>query len=197
MAPRYLPVATFQQWWHDETTVDVGLVEAAILTAEQAIDNALQRKMVVVTSGAPGLTTRVYAPPALDLLFIDDCTEVTVVSDNSTTLTVGTDYQLEPLNGLDGAGQSVPYSSIRRLSGYWYRDGHKATVSITARFGWATIPYEVVESCKIIAKDVLTNRNMSNGLVAITEAGGVGSRENRIVREMISHYRSIRSWGIA
>lgn len=197
--PRYLPVATFKQWWKDDTSADDSLVEAAINAAETAIDNALGRKMIVVTSGAPGLTARMYAPRHRDVVFIHDCTEVSAVSDNGATVT-SAEYQLEPLNGLSDAGESMPYTAIRRLTGWWSRDfqnPNKATLSITARYGWATIPYEVIESCKIVTADMLSNRDMRNGLVAITEAGGVGSRENMTVRNMVARYRSQRSWGIA
>ena len=193
--PRYVPTATFKQWWKTETTDDDSLIiEPAINAAELAIDNALQRKMIVASASS----TRVYRPnPSTDLLTIDDATAITAVVENSVTLVEGTDYQLEPLNGLSPAGEAWPYYKIRRLDAKWYTNGERATVSVTGTWGWAAVPFEVVESCKIIAADMLSNRDMRNGLVAITEAGGVGSRENMTVKNMIAKYRSIRSWGIA
>lgn len=192
--PRYLPVATFKQWWKTETTADDSLIEAAINAAEVAIDNALQRKMIVAGSA----TSRMFRPnPRSRILVIDDATTVTAVTEDSASLTANTDYILEPLNGLSGAGETVPYSSIRRLDSHWYTYDETPTVTVTGTWGWAAIPFEVVESCKIIAADMLSNRDMRNGLVAITEAGGVGSRENLTVRNMVAKYRSSRSWGIA
>jgi hypothetical protein len=197
--PRYLPVATFKTWWKTEISAEDSLVEAAINAAELAIDNATGRKMIVVTSGAPGLTTRVYRPASCgsDVLWLDDFTELSALTENGSPLTSGTDFVLEPLNNLSTAGETVPYDRAIRYGRSWYVDPPKATVSVTARFGWAAIPYEVIESCKIIAADMLSNRDMRNGLVAITEAGGVGSRENLTVRNMIAKYRSSRSWGVA
>jgi hypothetical protein len=196
--PRYLPVATFKTWWKTEISAEDSLIEAAINAAEVAIDNATGRKMIVVTSGAPGITTRVYRPDRdTSVLRLDDFTELSTLTENGNTLTSGTDFVLEPLNNLSTAGETVPYDQATRYNRCWYWDGPKATVSVTARFGWAAIPFEVVESCKIVAADMLSNRDMRNGLVAITEAGGVGSRENLTVRNMIAKYRSRRSWGVA
>ncbi len=193
--PRYLPVATFRQWWKSETNVDDELIEAAINAAETAIDNALQRRMVVA-SGVDA--ERVYRPQLNSpILLIHDCVTVTSIVENGTTLTEGTHFVLDPLNNLNAAGETVPYHRALRYGQNWYTDGPKATVTVDADWGWAAIPYEVVESCKIIAADMISNRDMRNGLVAITEVGGVGSRENTTVRNMIAKYRAPAAFVVA
>lgn len=185
MAPRYLPVATFQQWWQDETSQNATLIEAAILAAERAIDNELGRPMIVATTAS----ARSYAPDAAsDLLWIDDCTTITSITEDGTAVS-SDDWQAEPLNNLTSAGETVPYYKVRRLDGDWYSNRRKATVTVTATWGWAAIPYEVVEACKTLAKDILLNRDARFGLAGITDAGGVGMRENPVVRSMLSHYR--------
>ena len=184
--PRYLPVATFKLWHKDETTLDDTLVEAAINAAETAIDKALQRRMAVSSTSSD----RSYAPtPQSQILYIHDATAVTSVVENGRTLTANVDYQLEPLNAIDATGEAWPYYVIRRLDNWWYTRGQRATVVVTGAWGWASIPPMVVEACKIVTGDMLSNRDMRNGLVAITEAGGVGSRENRTVRDMVANYR--------
>lgn len=189
--PRYLPVDTFKLWWKSEITADNALIEAAINAAETAIDKELGRRLIVAPTPA---TARVYRPDWCSrYLHINDATEITSVVENGVTLTAGTDYILEPLNGLDPAGEAWPYERLVKYSGWWYTDGPKATVTVTAKWGWAAIPFEVVESCKIVAADMLSNRDMRNGLVAITEAGGVGSRQNQTVREMIRHYKATKA----
>lgn len=190
--PRYVPVATFKQWWKDETSADDTLIEAAINAAETAIDNALQRRMIV----ASGTTSaRVFRPnPCTPILYFDDAKTVTSIVENGVTLTSGTDFVLEPLNGLSTTGEAWPYYRALRYGRDWYTDGVKATVTITADWGWSAIPYEVIESCKIVAADMLSNRDMRNGLVAITEAGGVGSRQNQTVRDMVAKYRHPRAY---
>lgn len=185
--PRYLTVGTFKDWYKDETSVNDSLIEAAINAAETAIDNALQRRMVIA-SGTP--SERVFRPnPCSPILYFDDAKTVTSIVENGVTLTANTDFVLEPLNGLSATGEAWPYYRALRYGRDWYTDGPKATVTITADWGWTAIPYEVIESCKVVAADMLSNRDMRNGLVAITEAGGVGSRQNQTVRDMIAKYR--------
>jgi len=185
--PRYLPVSTFKSWWKSEISADDSLIEAAINAAETAIDNALQRRMIVAT-GTP--SARKFRPnDCTPILYINDAKTVTSIVENGTTLTADTDYVLEPLNGISATGETWPYYRVLRYGRDWYTDGVKPTVTVTADWGWTAIPYEVIEACKIVTSDMLSNRDMRNGLVAITEAGGVGSRENLTVRNMIAKYR--------
>lgn len=193
--PRYLPVAELKVYIRGDITADDTLLEEAINVAEQTLDNACGRRFVVASAS----TARVYVPqPATTILFIDDATAVTVVSENGTTLVEGTGYQLEPLNGISDSGEAIPYTQIRRLDNWWYRDGPEGTISVTATYGWAAIPALIKEACKVLAKDALENREVRHGLVAVVDGvGGVGSRDNKIVREAVRSYRSSRSWGIA
>ena len=107
-------------------------------------------------------------------------------------------YQLEPVNGLSATAEAVPYTRIRLLSGAWsVTDRAEASISVTATWGWTSIPYPIIEACKILAKDILSNRDVRFGLVAITDAAGVGARTNPIVASAIASYRRVESWGIA
>ena len=196
---RYVTVQYAKDWARDEVTADDDIWGDAIASAEQSVDNATQRRMEVVTAGAPGLSARVFIPPAqVDVLFIDDCTEVTAITDDGTALTVGTDYQLEPLNGRSGSGEVVPYDSVRRLGGRWSRGtDEEATVSITARWGRDAIPAEVKQAVVIMAKDVILARESRFGLAGIAESGGVRAVDNPIWQAAVRHYRGPKSWGIA
>lgn len=185
--PRYLPVATFKQWWKSETTADDSLIEAAINAAETAIDKELQRRMIVAGASA---TDRVYRPDRCSqYLHIHDATEVTAVVENGVTLTVDTDYILEPLNNLNASGETWPTERIVRRNTWWYTNDNEATVTVTAKWGWAAIPPEIVEACKIVTADLLANRDVQLGVIGITETGAVGPRQNPTVREVIRHYR--------
>ena len=190
---RYLTVEVFKQWARDEIDVDDALISQALLAAEQAIDNECHRRFQT----AQASTVRSYPGTGSDLLFVDDFTTITQIDENSVTLTAGDDYQLEPVNQLSAAGESIPYDCVRRLGKSWYRDGLKAVIDVTGTPGWLAIPPQVVEACKIVTKDVLTNRNVHHGVVAVTDVAGIAARENRTVQTMIKHYRSHRSWGIA
>lgn len=198
MATRYLTVASLKLWMRSEiTTADDTFLDAAIQDAETALDNACGRRFEIASSS----TARVYIPTGTNLLYIHDCTAIASVVDNGSTLTSGTDYQKEPLNGINDAGAVVPYYSLRRLLTKWYDFlGGQATITVTATWGWAAIPPQILEACKIIAKDIFNQRlsEVGFGLVGITEtAGGVGTRENAIVLKAIRDYAHPNSIGVA
>ncbi len=169
-------------------------LQAALDAAHQAIDNHCARKFVV----ASGSSARVYRPRSRTspLLSIHDCTAITSVVEDGTTLVSLTDYVAEPLNGLTWSGESVPYDSLRRVSGHWlYEDA--PTVTVTASWGWAAIPYPVVEACRMLAKDIATTREVQFDVAAFGEFGAVRIRQNPQVNALVSPYVRIESWGIA
>ena len=114
-----------------------------------------------------------------------------LVSDPQLDTDHGLEDRAERLEAICGRIQTqLAAFGLRRLGYYynrwynWYGVPGAATVTVTARWGWQAIPSMIQESCKIIAKDVLMQRNsdIGFGLVAVTDAGGVGTRENWIVR---------------
>jgi len=182
---RYLTDDSYRQWTRDEISVDDVLVGEAIKAAEQQIDNMTGRRFEVASASSD----RSFVPyPCSRDLRIYDCTSVTSVTENGVTLTEGTHYQLEPINGLSSSGESVPYNSIRRLRSSWYTYDGEATVTVNAAWGWTAIPPQVLEACKILTQDILSNRDYRNGIVVATEAAVSAARENRTVAMMVAHY---------
>ena len=51
------------------------------------------------------------------------------------------------------------------------------------------IPAQIVEACKIIAKDVFLQRDVAHGLIGVSDVGGIGTRENRVVVDAIAAYQ--------
>jgi len=192
---RYLDTTTLQAYMRSDKVTEQALLEEAVLAAEQAIDNALGRR-IAVASGTP--SARSFAAKASDVLVIYDAVSITSVVEDGTTLTSGDDFQAEPLNGLSAAGESVPYCQLRRFpwGACWTNDGGRATVTVTADWGWAAVPAPILEAAKIVAKDALENREVRHGIVAATEFAGVGSRENLFVRQTVRDYRHPSRWGI-
>jgi hypothetical protein len=192
---RYVAVSELKDWARSEIpTADDAWITAALTAAELTLDTACGRKFVVATTS----TARVFTPAECSsVLRIHDCTSVTTVVEDGTTLS-STGWQLEPLNGLSWSGEARPYDQIRLLDGdWWYTDFQRATISVTAAWGWAAIPAPVVEACKILAKDVLSQRDVRFGLVAVTDAAGIAARMNPLVRQTIEDYRRVESFGVA
>ena len=187
MATTWLTVEALKDYCRNELpTVDDAEFDVAIDAAVSAVAGELNRSLAVA-SDTP--STRVFRPKyGRRLLFIDDCVAVSSITENGSVLTVSTDYALEPLNGLDSAGEVVPYSQVRRFNTCWYTDDDKATVSISARWGWASIPAQLVTAVKIVAKDVLGNRDVKFGIVAVTDAAVFAARTNPTVRVAVDRY---------
>lgn len=198
MAAAWLSVATQKSWMRSEIpTADDAFLSTAIDAAKTTLENACQRKFDLVSGGA---TARSFRPYGGEVLFIHDCVTISSVISNGTTYVANTDYVAEPLNGLSNAGEAWPYYMLRRSSGCWWVGYTAATslISVTATWGWPAIPAQIVEACKIIAKDEFNQRDTTGfGLVAISEAGGVGTRENRLVRDAVRDYAHPNSIPVA
>jgi hypothetical protein len=189
-----LTTAEYKLWARNEIpTADDDSIADAILAAQQALFNAVGRKIVV----AGASSARVFIPrDDTPVLFIDDCTTVTSIIENGVTL-ASTAYQLEPLNGLSVGGEAWPYSQVRRIDGVeWYDYNDKATISITATWGWAAIPPQAIEACKIATKAILDGRDIRLGVLAAVDTGAVTERQALVVRNFVADYRSHKTWGV-
>jgi len=194
MPGRYLTEEALQAYAHSTAVSDVAEYTAAILTAEQQLDIACQRRFEVAGNAA----ARTYRPHrGSNVLWLDDFVTLTSLVENGVTLVSGTDFVLEPLNNLTAAGETRPYDRAIRYSGNWYTDGPKTTVTVTATFGWAAIPPGAVTACKVLAKAILEGRDIRFGLAGFSEGGGVSEREAKSVRDFVRDYHSHSSWGIA
>lgn len=199
MTTRYLPVGELQQYMRSEIGTEDNLYEDAIKTAEDIIDESTGRQFIVASTS----TARSFdVPNCSSRLQIHDCTAVASVVDFGATLTVDTQYKLYPLGGVSATGRAVPYSEIVRLGANqeieWLDYGRPGQIVVTATWGWLAIPSLVKSACKVIAKDVFLTRDTTGfGIVAITEAGGVGTRENWVVRRMLDAFPHPNSIGLA
>ena len=166
-------------------TENYSLTESALAAAKTILSNGCHRQFVIATTSS----ARVFVPTRGDVAFIDDCTAVSSVSNDGVSV-AGSYYQLEPLNGRTAAGDSVPYDRLRRLSGSWLLGTYgEATLSVTATWGWAAIPTQIIEACKIITRDILANREVKFGIIDATDAGAIVARTNPVVRQAIETYR--------
>lgn len=181
----YISLADFKLYVRNElgSTDDV-MLQAGLNAAEAAINEMCGRSFDV----AGAASVRVFVPESEQLVIIDDATTVTLVQENDATVDAS-GYQLEPLNGRRRSGKVVPYDQIRRIYGTWYQDPERrASLSITGTWGWAATPAEVIEATKILAKDILHQRDNRSGVAGFGEFGSVRVRQNPYVVELVSPY---------
>jgi hypothetical protein len=182
----YVSVDEVRAALRDTVTANVTEIEAATLAACSSIDAHCNRTFGLVSVASP----RVFIPPSADVMFVDDIADTTnlVIVDSGATLPAAA-YQLEIAPGIPGpisvSGRTMPYMCVRRLSSRWVADADKeATVTITARWGWLTVPEEVKLAAKLLAKDYFEARDTRFG---VANVGDFGRRiaENGLVNSML------------
>ena len=139
-------------------------IDGVVDATQDLLEDVTGRRWVV----ASGSSTRYYAPraPGQDFIRIHDAVSVTSVTNDGQVVPVWSaatgGYQLEPLNSLDWAGGARPFETIRYIGSYWRFDNFRATVAVTASWGWSAIPSQVERAAYVLAKDIWTFRDQQN-----------------------------------
>lgn len=180
-------------------TVDDVELEDALAAASRGIEQYTSRQFNDATSVSP----RLFVPDSRDLVPVDDfhatdglVVEVDAAGDGSFAAWDASAYQLEPLNGTVGGQSGWPYNRIRSLDAEWpclrrrsWQDGRRrATVRVTARWGWAVVPDPVRQACLILASELFKLRSAPFGVAGFGEYGVVRVRENPKVCALLRPY---------
>jgi len=188
-------LTTFKDYARNELgTADDTAIQAALDAAHYAAYEYCGRSL----EPAGASSARTFVPIAYDLLRINDCTSVTTVVNNGSTV-VSTDYQTEPIGGRGSSQAARPITQLRLINGgAWYIDGGKATVSVTAAWGFAAaMPAAGIEAIKVLAKDILHQRDNRSGVAGFGEFGSVRVRQNPYVAMLLDPLRRVEAFGIA
>ena len=189
-------LAEFTDYLKNETGAgDAPQVQAALDAGIGFVRQHCQRSFETATGTA---TARTFGPDNVYgcSLRVDDIANLTglVVSNNGTTVTSG-EYTLLPLNGLS-AGAYAPYTDIDIYPGYWYRYTPRPAITVTANWGWTSVPAPVVEAVKIVGKDYITARQSKFGYVE-TGVGPAAGGRNWIAINSLAPFRRVEAFGIA
>lgn len=106
-----------------------------------------------------------------ELLLVDDIATaaglIVEVSNDGTTWTAVTDFDVEPENAL---AKGRPINALRCRGGRWSNYRH---VRVTAFWGWPAIPAQVVQATQIQAKRLYKRRDSPEGVLGNSEWGVV------------------------
>lgn len=153
-------------------------------------------------------TARVFRPRDQLVCVVDDfhdTTNLVVKTDDDetgtyeTTWTVTTDYILEPLNGRQ-YGQTWSYNRVVAVGDRRFTCSDRATVQLTAAWGWATPPDAVVQAALIQAARIFKRRTSPEGVLGgFGEFGAVrvSARMDPDVALLLQPYRRTSAIGIA
>ena len=146
-------------------------LEGFIQAATSAIDAHCGRSFAGADTSE---TARTFAARWADLIDVDpmaNTTGLAIAVDTSgdgifNQAWASTDYQLEPLNQRRAGLTNHPYTRIRAIESKTFPVGRRATVEVTARWGWATVPDAVTQAAMMHAGRLHERRNMPAGIIA-------------------------------
>lgn len=175
-----------------EDGIDENALKAALDTASRGIEKMTGRQFNKATTA----TARVYRPRSYRFVDVDDfhtTTGLIVETDDGDTGTYGTswastDYELYPLNGIVDGETGWPWSKVRTLNTRWFRGGTRATVRVTAQWGWAAVPAAVKESCLVAAVEIFKLKDAPFGVGGYGDFGIIRVRDNPFVARMLAPY---------
>jgi hypothetical protein len=198
--PDYCTLPQLKQSLRIADNVDNGLLAQAITSASGWVDGYCQRTF---EKAGPTATARVFVPTGrLEVLTIDDAVQVTQVAIDDDLdgsfgeILAAADYQLEPVNERAG-GLTIPFNRVRPIEdGYWPQDlmTGRATVRVTARWGWPDTPSAVVQATILQAARIFTRLQSPLGVAGFGDMGAIRvSRFGDPDVEMLLHpYRRFR-----
>ena len=184
-------------------------LKARLNITDDADDDALTNALAVASRGiescthrqfndAGSATARVFPPESAWLAKVDDFSttvglivEVDTSGDGTYSATwTAADYELHPLNGVVQGQSGWPYWKIRLVAPARYFPCHRrrASVRVTARWGWAAVPAPVKEATLILAEDVFKLPSAPFGVGGYGEYGRIRARENPNVWLRIAPY---------
>lgn len=166
----------------------------ALLGASRGIDDFCGRQF----NKAGTATARLYQPETLRLVKVDDfhVTAGFVLKTDEdddgvfeTTWTLS-DYQLEPLNGVVEGVPGWPWFTIRAVGSKHFpcSPRGRATVQVTADWGWAAVPEPVKAACRIVAVEAYKLPEAPFGVAAFGDFA-MRVRDNPMARSKLEPYR--------
>lgn len=105
-----------------------------------------------------------------------------------------TDYQLEPLNLLEGDSYS-PYWRVRSVGSRRFPTNNRRTaLQITAAWGWTAVPDDVKQAALIKAASLFTRKDSPQGVAGFGEFGVVriSRQQDPHVAELLDPFRHPR-----
>lgn len=199
----YCDSEELRDWLNLSDTDETFAVESAIESASRDIDRYCGRRFYTDTAA----TARVFHPTTYYLAHVHDfhTTSGLVIKTDTgndgtyaTTWTT-TDYQLEPLNALNDAGETVPYDTIRAVDALTFPTGHaRPAVQVTAQWGWASTPTPVKTACLMQAAKLFRRRNTPEGIASSPEFGAirVSVRMDPDAEKLLAPYRASGGRGL-
>jgi hypothetical protein len=180
--------------------VDDTLLENMIESASRSIDRIANRRFYL-DSTASARQYRVSSPVILYTDDIGTTSGLIVQTDDDgdgvfeTTLTLNTDYIMDPLTALS-LGRPFTQITIVSTSNTFpifpglFQNGLRPGVQVTARFGWPSVPDDINQACLILTADLYKRKDSPGGILGLGDLGAIRmSPLGRDVTQIVRAYR--------
>ena len=140
-------------------------------------------------------TSRVFVPVTGTLLNVDDFftadgLEVATTPALDQVPWDPADFVLRPFNGVEGGVPGFPFRSILAIRTLRFPCGPIPRVTVTARWGWAAVPVQVLQATRILAALYFRLKDAPLGVAGFGEFGPVRVRDVPQVTSLLDKVRS-------
>ena len=176
-----------------DDTIDNDELTDALTSVSREIENHCGRQFNKTTDA----TARIYEPYHDTITKADDfhtTTGLVIATDQDgdgayETTWSESDYQLEPLNGIHHGEQGWPYYRIRAVGSRCFPViSRRASVQVTAQWGWGAVPAPVKQACLILAAETHKLRSAPFGVAGFGEFGSIRVRDNPMAAKKLVPY---------
>lgn len=189
----YITLAELKDRLDINDVEDDTVLNAAITAASRGVDHFCRRQFNKTTTAS----ARTYYPSHSRLAIVHDfhtTTDLVVKTDTSDdgtfdTTWASTEFQLEPLNGIVDGVEGFPFWKVRAVDSELFHSAHRATVQVTAQWGWNAVPGSVKEATFIIAQDLAKLKDTAFGVGGFAEFGRIRAKENPHAAMQLMPYR--------
>lgn len=177
-------------------TQDDDRLTQAVTAASRGIERVCKRQF----NRAEEATVRTVAPLRDRLLITPDFHTddgLAVATDSAADGTFATtlnpaDLQLEPLDGVQDGIEGWPYWRIRAVGASAFPRTERASVRVTAQWGWAAVPADIKEACLIAAAELFKLVDAPLGVTGMQDWGMIRVRDNPKVYSLVAPYARSR-----
>lgn len=187
----YITLAELRAYMGITVDGDDAELEDAIASVSREIERHCGRQF----NRADTASQRLFVPTAPTWAYVDDIhsttglvVEVDETGSGSWSTWDADAYQVEPLNGTVEGQDGWPYYKITALDGCFPRCGRRATLRVTAQWGWESVPAPVKQAAKILAAETVTLRTAPLGVAGVDDYGVVRVRDSRMAAGKLAKY---------
>jgi len=198
----YATLTDLKSWMNIDDSVDDATLTLALTNAQAAIDRYTERTFVL--SSDHSATARTFGTRVPGAVWVDDIGDtsglIVKIDDNDngvfeTTLTLSTDYVLDPPVGQYQAGGRWPATRILTIGSTLlptYSESNRRRVEVTAKWGWPAVPSEIQLATLYLAADLFRRRDAPFGVLGWGSEMGIsriGSNPFKAVAGLLEPYR--------